>query len=118
MEKYFLVTYEEDYADEFYVYGMKIFTKAEYISFLNNQRYARHLERIGEIETGDWKQIELYFGTNEWLSFDSVDEIIRALNVREITEQEYKTLKNLGLDSFGEDTIFNFFESIRFRGDN
>ena len=113
MEKYFLVTYEADYADEFEVKGMKIFTKAEYITFKNNQRYARHLERIGEIETGDWEQIELYFGTNEWLSFDNVDEIIRALNVREITEQEYNTLKNLGLSSFGEDTIFNFFEDIR-----
>lgn len=115
MSKYFLVSYEEDYADEFDVSGMKIFTKAEYIAFKNNQRYARHLERNGEIATGAWHEIELCFGTNEWLSFGSVDEIIRALDVREITEQEYNTLKNLGLSSFGEQTVFGFFENIRNR---
>ena len=115
MSKYFLVSYKEDYADEFYVYGMKIFTKAEYISFLNNQRYAKDLERKGEIKTGEWDEIELYFGTNEWLSFETVDEIIRAFDIREITEQEFNTLKNLGLSSFGEQTIFNFFEDIRER---
>ena len=115
MSKYFLVSYKEDYADEFYVYGMKIFTEEEYASFIDNQKYAKDLERKGEIVTGEFEEIELYFGTNEWLSFETVDEIIRTLDVREITEQEFNTLKNLGLDSFGEQTIFNFFEDIRER---
>lgn len=113
MSKYFLVSYKEDYADEFYVYGMKVFTESEYNSFVRNQRYARHLEEKDELVRGDWNEIELYFGTNEWLSFETVNEIIEALNVREITEQEFNTLKNLGLNSFGDQTIFDFFECIR-----
>lgn len=113
MSKFYLVRFTEDYADEFDVSGMKIFTEEEYVSFIDNQKYAKDLERKGEIVTGEFEEIELYFGTNEWLSFETVDEIIKALDVREITEQEFNTLKNLGLDSFGEQTIFNFFEDMR-----
>ena len=113
MSKYFLVRYSVDYADEFDVEGMKIFTEAEYNSFLDNQSYAKDLEEKGEREVGEWGMIELYFGTNEFLSFDSVDEVIKALEVQEITEQEFNTLKSLGLDSFGESTIFSFFENIK-----
>lgn len=112
MSKYFLVRYSVDYCDEFYVDGMKIFTEDEYISFVDNQRYARELEEKGELEEKE-QYIDLYFGSNEFLTFDSVDEIIRELKVREITEQEFNALKSLGLDFFGAQAIFNFFEDIR-----
>lgn len=112
MSKYFLVSYEEDYADEFDVSGMKIFTEEEYNSFLNNQRYAKELEEKGELEK-DFGRIELYFGTNEFLDFNSVDEIIKVLKVQEITEQEFNILKKLDLGSFGVETIFDFFENIK-----
>ena len=114
MSKYLLVRYSVDYADEFYVDGMKIFTEDEYISFINNQRYAMDLERDGKLQrTGRWGDIEIYFGSNEYLLFDNVSEIIKVFEVQEITEQEFNTLKNLGLDSFGDRAIFDFFEDIR-----
>lgn len=117
MSKYFLVSYKEDYADEFYVSGMRVFTEAEYNTFVDNQRYAKELEEKGEFGTGEWDMIEIYFGTNEYLIFRTVDDIIKALNVREITEQEYNTLKSLELDSFGEPAIFYFFEDVRERNE-
>lgn len=109
MLKYFLVNYKVDYADEFYVSGMRIFTEDEYNTFVDNQRYAKEVERNGRFEG----EIEIYFGTNEYLLFESVDEIIRELKVREITEQEFNTLKNLDLSSFGGPAMFYFFDDIR-----
>ena len=109
MSKYFLVSYKVDYAGEFDISGMKIFTEAEYISFVDDQRYAKELERNGKFKG----EIEIDFGTNEYLSFNGVDEIIKRLEVREITEQEFNTLKSLNLGSFGEPTVFYFFDDIR-----
>ena len=117
MSKYFLVNYEVDYADEFDVRGMKIFTEAEYNTFIDNQRYAKELEEKGRFGTGEWDMIEIYFGTNEYFIFRTVDEIIKEFKVREITEQEFNTLKNLDLDSFGEPAMFYFFEDIRERNE-
>lgn len=113
MSRFYLVSYNEDYCDEFYVSGMKVFTEEEYASFVDNQRYAKELEEKGEFGTDEWDRIEICFGTNEYLAFDNVIEVITAFKVREITEQEFNILKNLGLDSFGESAMFDFFEYIR-----
>lgn len=106
MGKYYLARYCTNYADEFDIKGFVAFTENEYKEFQTSQQKLKSLEEEGKFDITDY---EVGFGTNEYLTFDSVDEVINAIEVQPITEQEYNTLSNLNLTSFGELTLFDFF---------
>jgi hypothetical protein len=83
--KYYLVKYEDNYADEFDIQGFRIFTEVELKAFKTLVKTAKYPQ-------------EVYFGTNESISYDSFTDY---------TEEEASLLTKL----FGYDTTteYGFF---------
>lgn len=111
MKKYYLAKYKINYADEFDVYGMKLYTQEELDLFKVYQQKILSLEKEEKL----WFNLledGIYFGTNEELRFNNIDEVISSIKIQEITEDEYDILTRLGLSSFGNQSIFNFFKDI------
>lgn len=80
---YVLVTFWDNYADEFDVQGFTICRAKQW------EEYVEDLE-----DRGQWPQA-YYFGTNEGLEWVSFEDYRRNFGVEEITKEEYKTLKKL-----------------------
>jgi hypothetical protein len=92
--KYYLVKYEDNYADEFDIQGFRIFTEVELKAFKTLVKTAKYPQ-------------EVYFGTNESISYDSFTDYMSRLDIEEVTEEEASLLTKL----FGYDTTteYGFF---------
>jgi len=90
--KYYLVTYNGNYADEFDVYFHQVMSEDV-------------LKEVRDLFSKvNWDYEEFYFGTNEFIDVSS-SELFEALSeAKEITEDQYKVLSDLGLlsISFGD----------------
>ena len=84
---YLLVKLDMNWADEFDVNAFWVTTQNRYDQFLRT------------ITEYDFSNDEFYFGTNEWISFDSTNEVIRSLQVIPITKEFYDQL----ITHFGEE---------------
>lgn len=88
-----------DYGDEF---DCECF-----ITFDNRADYDEWLESV-QRQLDEESTIEHYFGTNEALQIDSVEEVEDSIELIEITVEEQRTLKKLfGNGSFGTGNIFD-----------
>ena len=88
MEYYLLVKLDMNWADEFDVIAFWVTTQ---------NRYDQFLRTIIEYDFSD--SDEFYFGTNEYISFSSTDEIVRSLQTIPITKEFYDQL----ITHFGEE---------------
>lgn len=90
MDKYLLIKYNGDWADEFDVDLLWVTTEEEFEQWKN------------ELSTKDINEsVEIYFGTNEFISFSSYEEIIENIEVSEISKDFYNTFIKLIGNSFG-----------------
>jgi len=71
----YLIEYQYDYADEFYVHGFEIVSKEE-------------LDEINKKIENSVYPIEQYFGTNEAIEWDDPDDVKEGMIVKEITQEE------------------------------
>jgi len=85
--KYFVATIVRDYADEFDTHGI-IVTFAESKEEVRTH-YALAFEK--QYHYGD----EVGFGTNEAHEYVDRDDLLRDLNLKEITKVEYTFLKTI-----------------------
>lgn len=94
INRYILLTYRDNYADEFDVFGVDavMMNETEYQKFMTN------LERSKEELTGEY---ELYFGTNEWITYEDVTDFLQRVSVKEISVEKFNTIVDLGLDELG-----------------
>jgi len=76
----FLVKCQADYSDEFDVYGFKVMSDEQWIILQENIKKCNY-------------PMEVYFGTNEALIFESPNEIMRSLTAIEMTPEEVEVLK-------------------------
>lgn len=96
---YVVVTYEQDYADEFDVCGLWITTVKKYNKAL------KHLDMHNEEDT------EYYFGTNECIHI-SPAEFFRAHNLNYISKKAYKAFKKVLGKQFGTLDIVNLVDIL------
>ena len=95
---YMLVKMNKDYADEFDVKGFFCCT----------------LEQWNEYKTAAYKMIsehpeqEYYFGSNEFLEFDSSHEFDEAFVATEISDAEYETMMKLFGSPYATWVTFGF----------
>ncbi len=75
-----LIKFQKDWADEFDVYGFQV---------LSDKEWAELQEAIDKIKY----PLELYFGTNEQLIFESSDETLRELKATFLNLGEYLVFK-------------------------
>ena len=88
-----LVKYEDNYADEFDIAGFKIFeTNDHYIKWSEEVEHAFYFDDCDLVRTGP---VEIYFGTNEFVSFETIKDYQKCLEVKEISAYEADLLESL-----------------------
>lgn len=104
MDKFYLLKFQQDYADEFDVYGFKIYNEEDYNKYLELTK-ENYLKRE---ETNHRKQkvVTISFGTNEEVEFYSLENYLKSFDLVEITEDEFNILNKLFDGSFGFDYFF------------
>lgn len=98
MKKYYLLKYEENWADEMDIDGYKVLTEKEKIEFEKNV----HKIQSEEIE------VNFCIGSNEDILYNEEDEddenclrVDNAYEITEITETEYSILNKLDMTDIG-----------------
>lgn len=84
MKQRLLISINKCYADEFDV-------EAFWVTTVENFEVWK--EKLSKSVISEDK--EIYFGTNECISFDSYDDIIDSLRIKEISKSEAKTIIKL-----------------------
>lgn len=101
MNKKYIVVLEDDYADEFDIKDVKILDEENFLNLKNNL----------DILFNDG-YLEIYFGSNEYLEYNNVNELLSKLkfevieNYDEIKKYE-KYFPNMGIISTLEDLIYD-----------
>lgn len=85
MSKLLLVIYDDNYGDEFDLYGFKIMTQEDFDDMIGT----------AEKVITDNPDREYYFGTNEAMQYSSIREYRNAMKVQEISVEEAKTIAKL-----------------------
>ncbi len=96
MSKYYLLKFDQDYADEFSVYGTKVVTE---------EKLEEGKESAKKLFAGK-RNIERYFGTNEAVEWYDYNDYMRSIKATEISQEQYDVLLKLGLDKFGWTSFF------------
>jgi hypothetical protein len=78
-----LVKFYADYADEFDVKGFFITTQ---------KKWDKHLEEVNTFFKDRTEPVEVYFGTNECIEYDSFEEYKECFTVTPITKEENEVL--------------------------
>lgn len=91
MEKYYIVIYRDNWADEFDIEAFQLFTEKEW------------LDATDSIDRSNDEQREIYFGTNEFIEI-SPKEFFRNAIITELSLSRYNLIKNIIGETFG--TIF------------
>ena len=90
MNKFLLVILDTCWADEFDVNGLWVTTQDEYNEFLE------------QLDKVNFHGQEIYFGTNEWVEYESKEDLLRDLTTWEISEIFYDEFISIfGGDSHG-----------------
>lgn len=99
MDKKYIVTLEDNYADEFDIKDVKILNEKNFLQLKNNLNL---LFKNG--------YLEIYFGTNEYLEYNNINDLLRVLKFEEI--ENYNEIKkyekyfpNISIISTLEDLI-------------
>jgi len=87
-----LLKCEADYADEFDVYGLVIIDSEEWENFK---------KQVHDIDY----PIEIYFGTNEAILFESSDSVLQSMTPYEITEDEAAVFEKFLKPSYSKSGI-------------
>lgn len=80
MDKKYIVILEDNYADEFDIKDVKILNEENFLRLKNNLNL---LFKNG--------YLEIYFGTNEYLEYNNINELLRVLKFEEI--ENYNEIK-------------------------
>ena len=94
VKKYYLAKYKIPRVMSFDVYGMKVYTEEELNTFYEQQKECLRASK-GYVE--DTKKLR---------------NVISSIEVTEITKDEYDTLVKIGLGTFGEQSVFDFFTEV------
>lgn len=94
--KYYLVKYEDNYANEFDVHGFKVFTEEELVDY-KKEIYSKSFP------------IDIHFGNNEFVLYTDADDYFEFIEQTEISKVEYEFLSTAFGGSFG-----TFFDSNDF----
>jgi len=87
---YKLLKFRKNYADEFDVHGIKVMSDKEYDEFVTGIKKYFDNHEVSE----------MYFGSNEYLDFTSLEDVERCLTVVDISDV-HSAIRNILGDSFG-----------------
>lgn len=91
MNKYYLLEFSDYYCDEFKVQGFQTITEKQFevLQFVENNK-----NKIG-------KALEIGFGSNDTLFYDSIEDFLNCINISEITQNDYNIIQNIFRGGYG-----------------
>lgn len=100
-----------NYADEFDVDGICTMKISKWNKL--QEKVTEAFSKLPPVKPGRYRDdvVELYFGTNEAIGFNSAKQVLSA-DIKEITMEEYDVLKKLGLTSYGGLTMDEVCERV------
>lgn len=101
MKEYVFIKSVHCYADEFDTHEVAVWELSRY----NAWKEALEKAFIGQ------KDIEMYFGSNEFLIFNSAAEVLEGITVKPVTEDEANVLKKYLFDygdTFGTGPVLGY----------
>ena len=97
--EYVLVKLDMDYADEFNVKGFHIEKRVDWE------------KTLAEIKPLNWEGLEVSFGSNEALTFESFRDFERSITVEYITKEEFDVITKL-FKSYQKKTCFGTADAL------
>ena len=94
-----LVKLTDNWADEMDIEGFSIMSTGQFTL------WAKTVEEVAKKIDED-RSFEWYFGTNEWINWDSGKDFKEAFSCEVITDEEANILKHLLLEEFDKYGIF------------
>jgi hypothetical protein len=94
---YFLVRWTASWADEMDVDGFKIFTPGKWEDFKSKLKNRK-------------EQFEIFVGSNESIDYKNGNQLLKELDVTEITDEEYHVIKKLIGTKFGHNDFIHAAE--------
>lgn len=104
--KYYIAKFEDNCADEFDVYGFVVLDEEEYNNYMNICKECEELVEDGKLSEFD--DFEIGCGTNQSIYFENISDFILSPVIAEITESQYRTFIDLGMETYG----FEFWDRI------
>jgi hypothetical protein len=92
-----LVKAQFDYADEFDCYEFNVFETQE--------KFDKWVEDVKS--NIDNERTEFYFGTNEYIEIENMEDFHRGIEVQTISEEEYAVFRKYFRGSFGTGPMFS-----------
>jgi hypothetical protein len=77
------ISFEDNWADEFDVYQWAIVSKKDW--------EAAKESIIKQIDSG--KEINIGFGSNQWNTYNSAEELLSKISIKEISSSQEKTIR-------------------------
>ena len=94
-----LVKFYDNWADEMDIEGFSIMSTGQFT------QWAKTVEEVAK-KIDEGHSFEQYFGTNEWINWDSGKDFKEAFSCEVITDEEAEVLKRLLLQEFASYGIF------------
>lgn len=99
--KYFISKFKDNWADEMYIEGIHLHEAVESVS-LNSDLIEASLDEDGELL--------ISFGTNEYNEYNSIEELEKKIQIREISNTEYLILSETIGKCLGHTSYTQFLE--------
>ncbi|MEC0031032.1 hypothetical protein P4L24_24630 [Bacillus cereus] len=99
--KLYLLKFDDNWADEMDLDGHMVLTEEQH------EKFQERVKRAAPFT--------FYVGTNEEIEYDDTDELERAYEIEEMTEEDRKILQKLGITNTG--FAEQFFDNVCQYGD-
>ena len=101
MEKHYLLTFEDNYADEFDVYGSVIIDEDQYKDLYSVVAQAVNTEDYSKLDEDYTSDVFVSLGTNEDIEYGDIADLMNQVTCTELTEEEYNVLMKFKFHYFG-----------------
>lgn len=109
MEKHYLLQFDDNYADEFNVYGSVIIDEDQHKYFYSEVEQAVKTEDYSKLDEDYTSDVCVMLGTNEDIEYKDIADLMNQVTCTELTEEEYNVLMKFGFDDFG---FTDFWDTI------
>ena len=109
MEKHYLLQFTDDYADEFDATGSIIIDENQYKYLYSVVEQAVTTDDYSKLDEEYTFDIGVGLGSNEYIEYDDIADLMIHVECTELTEDEYNVLTKFGFDDFG---FTNFWDTI------
>lgn len=101
MEKYYLLQFKDDYADEFDAYGSVIIDEDQYKYLYSVVEQAVKTEDYSKLNEDFTSDVCVGLGSNEYIEYEDIVDLMNQVTCTELTNEEYNILTKFGFDDFG-----------------